>query len=57
MINFIIMFCIVVIFTRIFLNKYDIKSKDTFAVIIALILSIFLNLIQFIIDLILKMIL
>ena len=54
MIEFILMLCIIVIFIRIYINRFDIQGKDIISVTIALILTTFLNLIQLGIDSILK---
>ncbi len=47
--DFFIMLIIVTIFTRIYINKLEIKSKDIISIIIALVLTGTLNLIQFLI--------
>lgn len=56
MFSFIIMFCIVLIFTRIYINKFDIKGKDIISIIVAISLTGFLNLIQFVLKFILDLI-
>jgi hypothetical protein len=56
MLGFIIMLILVTIFTRIYINKFDIKGKDIIALIIGFSLTVFLNLIQFVLKSILDLI-
>jgi len=56
MLGFILMLCIIVIFTRLYLNKFDIERKDLISIVISVSLTILLNLIQLLADIILKLI-
>lgn len=56
MLSFIIMLIIVTIFTRIYINKFDIKSKDIISLILAFSLTTILNLIQWLSKLIIDFI-
>lgn len=56
MLKFIIMLILVTIFTRVYINKFDIKGKDVIALAISFSLTVFLNLIQWIFKFILDLI-
>lgn len=56
MLNFIMMFCAILIFVRIYINKFDIQGKDIISIGVALSLTAILNLIQWLIDAVLKII-
>ncbi len=56
MLEFILMLCLVLIFTRIYLNKFDVKNKDVFSIAIATIITLFFTLIQLILDFMLGLI-
>jgi CBS domain containing-hemolysin-like protein len=57
MLSFILVLCGVLVFTRIFINNFNIKNKDTIAIILSLFLTIFLTLIQWLINCIINLIL
>jgi len=56
MLEFIIMLIVVLIFTRVYINKFDIKGKDVISIVIAIILTGSLNLIQVILKFLLDLI-
>lgn len=56
MLSFILVWCGVLIFIRLFLNKFDIQHKDLISVGLSLGLTVFLTLIQWVIDLIMNLI-
>ena len=57
MLSFIFVLCGVFVFTRIFINKINIKNKDVIAIVLSLVLTTFLTLIQWIVSLIINLIL
>ena len=57
MLSFIFVLCGVFVFTRILINKINIKSKDAIAIVLSLVLTTFLTLIQWIVSLIINLIL
>jgi hypothetical protein len=54
--SFIIMLIIVTVFTRIYINKFDIKGKDVISIMLAIILTGLLNFIQLILKFVLDLI-
>jgi len=54
--SFIIMLIIVTVFTRIYINKFDIKGKDVISIVLAIIFTGLLNFIQFILKFVLDLI-
>lgn len=57
MLSFILVLCGVLVFTRIFINNFDIKNKAAIAIVLSLVLTTFLTLIQWIVSLIINLIL
>jgi hypothetical protein len=57
MIEFVLMFCAFLIFIRLYMNKFYIKEKDKYSIIIAVIITSVLSIIQFVLDFILNLIL
>lgn len=56
MLSYILVLCGVLIFIRLYLNKFEIEHKDIIAIALSVVLTTFLSLIQFIVECLLKLI-
>jgi hypothetical protein len=56
MLNFIVMLAIVTVGTRIYINKFEMKGKNLIALVISFILTVSLNLIQWLLKILLDFI-